>query len=80
MVVIDEIGPMELLSKDFRAAVLYVLDMGAVVLGTIVRRSVPFADRIKIRNDEEVIEIQPDNWETILSRLVAWLRRVHAFP
>jgi nucleoside-triphosphatase len=47
IVVIDEIGPMEILSKPFCQAVLEMLDSEAPVLGTIVQRRNAFADQVK---------------------------------
>jgi nucleoside-triphosphatase len=73
VVVIDEIGPMELLSAKFRSAVLCALDRGGPVLGTIVRRSAPFTDRIKTRDDVQVIEVRPDNRDAVLDQVLAWL-------
>jgi nucleoside-triphosphatase len=73
LVVIDEIGPMELLSERFRNAVLCALDSGVPVLGTIVWRSTPFTDRIKTRDDVQVIEVRPDNRGAVLDQVRAWL-------
>lgn len=47
IVVIDEIGPMELLSEKFCRAVQELLDAPVIVLGTVVERPHPLADRIK---------------------------------
>jgi nucleoside-triphosphatase len=47
IVVIDEIGPMEILSKRFRDVVMRTLQSEATVLGAIVKRSTPFTDQIK---------------------------------
>jgi len=46
LVVIDEIGKMELYSKKFKAAVRSVLDSGKLVLGSIMFQRSPFADGI----------------------------------
>lgn len=73
LVVIDEIGPMELFSAVFRQTVLDTLDAGCPLFGTIVQRSTPFGDRIKARSEVEVIEVTPANRdglvEIILDRL-----------
>lgn len=47
IVVIDEIGPMELLSETFCQAVQELLDTPVVILGTIVERPHSFADLVK---------------------------------
>lgn len=69
LVVIDEIGPMELRSSIFRDAVSEVLDSNVPILATIVTRSLPFTDAIKKRPDVTVIEVRPDNREQLLSEL-----------
>jgi nucleoside-triphosphatase len=58
LVVIDEIGPMELLSARFRQAVLNALESERAVLGTILWRSRPFTDSVKARADVRLIEIK----------------------
>jgi nucleoside-triphosphatase THEP1 len=47
VVVIDEIGPMELLSKHFYQAVQDILASRVAVVGAIVQRSHPLADEVK---------------------------------
>ena len=69
LVVIDEIGPMEIRSAIFRDAVSEALDSGAPILATIVARSLPFADAIKKRPDVTVIEVRPENRKQLLSEL-----------
>jgi nucleoside-triphosphatase len=69
LVVIDEIGPMELRSAIFRDAVSEALDSNVPILATIVARPLPFADLIKERTDVTVIEVRPDNREQLVSEL-----------
>jgi nucleoside-triphosphatase len=76
LVVIDEIGPMEIQSEGFRRAVLGILDSGVPVLGTIVRRSTPFADQIKMRDDVQVVELRPDNRDAVQDQVLAWLEGI----
>ncbi len=71
LVIIDEIGPMELFSPAFCAAVQEALDSPAVVLGTIVRRSKPFSDAVKARPDVTVITVTPANRDRLLDHVVA---------
>jgi len=69
LVVIDEIGPMEIRSHIFCEAVNEALDRGAPILATITARSFPFADAIKKRRDVAVIEVRRDNREQLVSEL-----------
>jgi nucleoside-triphosphatase len=69
LVIIDEIGPMEIRSALFRDAVSEALVSGESILGTITARSLPFTDSIKKRADVTVIEVRPDNCERLVSEL-----------
>jgi nucleoside-triphosphatase len=69
LVVIDEIGPMEIRSAIFRDVVNDALDSSAPILATIVARSLPFSDAIKKRADVTVMEVRPDNREQLVSEL-----------
>jgi nucleoside-triphosphatase len=69
LVVIDEIGPMEIRSPIFREAVNEALDSEVPVLATIFARSLPFTDVIKSRPDVTLIEVRPDNRERLVSEL-----------
>jgi nucleoside-triphosphatase THEP1 len=66
LVVIDEIGPMELFSHLFREAVIKALDGSCNVLGTIYLKNLPFTDEIKSRSDVQIIEVKPDSREELL--------------
>ena len=76
LVVIDEIGPMEIRSPVFRDAVNEALDSKAPLLATIFARPLPFTDVIKSRQDVVVIEVRPDNRERLVSELAKRLRVV----
>lgn len=73
LVVIDEIGPMEILSPRFRQAVLDVLESPVRVLGTIVRRSISYTDSLKARSNVELINVRMDNREELVQDLIARL-------
>jgi nucleoside-triphosphatase len=69
LVVIDEIGPMEIRSAIFRDAINEALDSEVPVLATIFARPLPFTDAIKSRPDVTLIEVCPDNRERLISEL-----------
>jgi nucleoside-triphosphatase len=73
LVVIDEIGPMEMRSPRFKEIVLEALDSRSTVLGTIVQRSTPFSDKIKRRSDVTLIEVQPSNRDALPAQLTTML-------
>jgi nucleoside-triphosphatase len=77
LVVIDEIGPMEIRSAIFRNAVNEALDSEVPLLATIFARSLPFTDAIKSRPDVTLVEVRPNNRERLVSELAD---RIQAFP
>ncbi len=73
VVVIDEIGKMELFSLAFREAVLAVLDGPKDVLATVMQASHPWADEIKVRSDTTVLNVTRDNRQALPEEVVRWL-------
>ncbi|HZD61078.1 MAG TPA: NTPase [Anaerolineae bacterium] len=65
VVVIDEIGKMELFSEKFKEAVLRALDSGKIVLGTTKLASDPFTNMIRQRSDTIIFELTPKNREEV---------------
>ncbi len=76
LIVIDEIGPMELFSAAFCQAVSAALDSANPVFGSVVRRSQPFSDRVKARPDVTVIEVNARNRERLVNEVLALLQAV----
>jgi nucleoside-triphosphatase len=74
VVVIDEIGKMELLSPSFRDAVEEALESGKRVLGTIMLASEPWADRVKRRPEVWTITVTRLNREEVVDQVLGWLR------
>ena len=69
LIIVDEIGRMELFSKKFRDVVLQALKTGRVV-ATIKKGKGYFIDEIKSRKDVKVIEMNLENRETLSSKIV----------
>jgi len=65
VVVIDEIGKMEMASSAFRQAVEEALESPAAVLGTILAGSHPWGDRVKGHPAVRLIEVTAANRETL---------------
>jgi nucleoside-triphosphatase len=74
LVVVDEIGKMELFSNRFRQAVLAALESGKPILGTIMLAPNPWADAVKARPEVEVILLTEANRSQIEGDLLAELR------
>jgi nucleoside-triphosphatase len=73
IIVIDEIGKMELFSQPFRDAVIEALQSEKKVLGTIMLASHPWADKIKERPEVEIIIVTRFNRSDVTDRLLTWL-------
>lgn len=75
LIVVDEIGKMELLSSQFQEVAMQVLDSGHKVLGTIMLNPHPFADRIKRHAHVEVILLTRDNRAEAMRKVMDWLEK-----
>jgi nucleoside-triphosphatase THEP1 len=65
IIVIDEIGKMELFSKKFREAVTKALDSEKPVAGVIMENHNEFAGRVKEREDVMLIEVTASNRDRV---------------
>ncbi len=77
LIVIDEIGPMEIRSVVFREAVNDALDSELPVLATIFSRPLPFTEGIKSRPDVVLIEISLNNRDRLVSQLSEKFRNMN---
>jgi nucleoside-triphosphatase len=67
--VIDEIGKMELLSRQFRTRVTELLARPTNILATIAKRANGFIDEIKRRNDVEIVKVTRANRDELPEEL-----------
>ncbi len=74
LVVIDEIGKMELFSTNFRKAVMQIINSGNKVLGTIMSSPNPWVDAIKHQPQVMLITVTRTNHHRVLEELSLWLR------
>ena len=65
VIVIDEIGKMELFSEEFKKTVLLCLDSERIVLATVTEAKIPFAEEILKRDDVDIFHITTKNRNTI---------------
>ena len=73
LIVIDEIGKMELLSLQFQEVVLQAIQSGKKILGTIMFTSHPFADEVKRRPEVITLVVSGANRNEVLNEILAWL-------
>lgn len=74
LVVIDEIGKMELYSRSFRDIVLRAIERGNV-LATVKLGKVGFADRLKKRKDIKLIELNIENRDYLPDKIIEMLHK-----
>ncbi len=73
IIVVDEIGKMELLSPSFAEAVLGAVKSEKHLLATMTRARNPFADMLKARRDTEVIEVTYENRGRLVDEIASRL-------
>jgi len=74
LIIIDEIGKMELFSATFRETVLQIIDSGKRVLGTIMLSSNPWVDAIKRQPQVNLITVTRATYHQVLEELLRWLK------
>ena len=78
LVIIDEIGKMEVLSVKFRELVTDILDGDVPLLATIGRRGDAFTERIKKRPDVRLVELTRTNRGGIAGAILPVIREMMA--
>ncbi len=73
LVVVDEIGKMELFSTSFREAILQIIDSRKRLLGTIMLAPNPWADAIKLKPQVNLLEVTRANHLRLLAEILDWL-------
>jgi len=74
LVVVDEIGKMELFSPAFRESVLEAINSGKRVLGTIMLSPHPWANDIKRHPSVTLISLTRANRNQVLKQVVEWVQ------
>jgi nucleoside-triphosphatase len=74
IVVVDEIGKMELFSKNFQAEVMRAIESPQKVLATVMHRPHDFADCIKKRDDVRVLSLRRENFPQVFSEVKKWTK------
>ena len=73
VIIIDEIGKMELFSPQFQQVVLQALASPKKVLGTITMANLPFIKKIKSRPDVMLVKLREDNRNEVHQCIVDFL-------
>jgi nucleoside-triphosphatase len=73
IVVIDEIGKMELFCGPFKSAVLQVISGPLPVLATVMAKPHPWVDALKALPQVELWEVTAENRERLVDQVMAWI-------
>lgn len=73
IVVIDEVGRMELFSIKFQEAVMAVLASPRRLLGVLHRGRLPFLEEIRRRPDVLILEVDGQNNQAVAQRIISLL-------
>ncbi len=72
VVVIDELGKMELASVAFREHVREAFERDGSVLATVHRYRHPFTDQLKDRPDVRLVQVTYENRNTLADEVATW--------
>lgn len=73
VIIIDEIGKMELSCEAFKKTVSEAIESPGPVVATIMRGSHPWTDELKAREKAEVWEVTVDNRDVLPTEIRRWL-------
>ncbi len=79
LVIMDELGKMELYSLEFQKTAITVLDSPKPVLGVIKEKSIPFLDSIREREDVSIIKVNPENRNRLPDLIFGELNKIMKF-
>jgi len=77
VIIIDEIGKMECLSKNFVQKVFLALDSNKIVVGTVKEKGDEIINRIKSRDDVELIKLTLENRDEIPALILEKIMKIH---
>jgi nucleoside-triphosphatase len=73
IVILDEIGKMELFSSRFKSAVIKAIDCGKPVIATAMIAAEPWVDALKRMPGVTMVEVTKQNRGTMAARVLKWL-------
>ncbi len=76
LIILDEIGKMELLSSSFCQTVWEIFEGKKRVLGTIMLPHHPWADKVKSHPSVKVITVTKANREQVLQDTLEWVKPI----
>ena len=76
LVIVDEIGKMEMLSLRFREAVMGIIRNGRPMLATVMLHHHAWSDVLKNLPEVNLIMLNRENREPVLNEIRSWLKEI----
>ncbi len=76
LLIIDEIGKMELFSKRFEELILKVFQTEIPFLGTILYKPHPFCDRLKDSRGIKLLTLRMSEYDKTYDKIIQWLENI----
>ena len=73
LIVIDEVGSMEMMSERFRVTLLECLASEMPILATIRSSAQPFSDQVKKLANSQIIQLTKSNYASVKQQVRKWL-------
>jgi nucleoside-triphosphatase len=73
VVIVDEVGKMELFCEAFKEAVTEAVESENPVLATVMRGSRPWVDELRAKEQVEVWEVTVENRDTLPEQVCRWV-------
>jgi len=77
MIVIDEVGPMQIFSELFKQTLEEVLELSNPIIGAVFFDKYPWIDEFKLRKEIKVVEITVENRDDMPEQLIKTLMAPH---
>jgi nucleoside-triphosphatase len=77
LLIIDEIGKMELHSDTFKDLLTRIFSSDVPLIGTILSKSHPFCDWLKRTPGTEIINLEKKNFDSTLASIMNKLKKLH---
>lgn len=74
LLIVDEIGKMELFSKRFKELILKVFQKEIPFLGTILYKPHPFCDRLKDSHGIKLLTLRMSEYDKTYGKITRWLK------
>ncbi len=77
LLIVDEIGKMELFSKRFKDLILKVFQTEIPFVGTILYKPHPLCDRLKSSHGAKLLTLRKSKNDIAYGKIIRWLENIH---